>query len=291
MPSGGKWSHDAVRTILGREAYCGVVTLGGRRQGKYFTASNDEVTQVTRGNKEKTVATRFENAHPAIIDPATFRGCQELRQNHPKAHCRAESEGAPLAGLLYCGCCGHMMYAQSLQRKSGQRFPNYVCGTYHKGHGCGYCVVPQDGVLTAVVDKIRERVLLGSEDALVRAITEEQRLRGTQECQQAESKDILRRITALDRQISQATDRLVSVDESLVPLVEQKLLELRKERATLQEHIRPQQDPAKGPDAKQIAANIWGLTHFCGMAARPKCAMHFPRCWSGSRCYLSRAQK
>ncbi len=87
-PSGGKWSHDAVRIILDREAYCGVVTLGGRRQGKYFTASNDEVTQVTRGSKEKTTATRVENAHPAIIDLATLRGCQELRQNHPKAHWR-----------------------------------------------------------------------------------------------------------------------------------------------------------------------------------------------------------
>jgi DNA invertase Pin-like site-specific DNA recombinase len=256
-PSGGKWSHDAVRLILNREAYCGVVTLGGRRQGKYFTASNDEVTPVIRGIKGKTTATRFENAHPAIIDPDTFHAGQALQKTHPKAHCRGESEGAPLAGLLHCGYCGSVMYAQSLQRKSGQRFPNYVWGTYHKGHGCGYCVVPQDGVLTAVVDTIREKVLLGSEDALLQFIKEALRVRGAQECQQTESKDVLRRITALDKQISQATDRLVNVDESLVPLVEQKLLDLRKERAALQEQIRPQQASAKTPDAQQIAANIW----------------------------------
>lgn len=259
-PSGGKWSHDAVRTILNREVYCGVVTLGGRRQGKYFTASNDEVTPVIRGSKQETIATRFENAHPAIIDHEIFFAGQAMRKSHPKPHWRAESEGTPLAGLLYCGSCGHVMYAQSLQRKSGQRFPNYVCGTYHKGHGCGYCVVPQDGVLTAVVDKIREKVLMGSEAALVEAVKAELLDRGSPKCrQQSDSKDVSRRIAAVDKQISQATDRLVSVDESLVPLVEQKLLELRKERVALQEQIRPQQDPAKGPDAKQIAANIWRL--------------------------------
>ena len=134
-PSGKPWSHDAVRIILGREAYTGVVTLGGRKQGKYFTASDDLVTPVRPGKRQPTNATRVENAHPAIIDRKTFAAGQEVRMAHVKPHWRNESEGTPLAGLLHCGRCGKVMYAQSLQRRAGQRFPNYICSTYHKGAG------------------------------------------------------------------------------------------------------------------------------------------------------------
>jgi hypothetical protein len=172
-PSGKPWSHDTVRLILVRERYIGVITLGGRKQGKYFTASDDVVTPVRPGKKQPTNATRVENAHPAIIDAETFAAVQAMRRSHPKPHWREDSEGTPLAGMLYCGRCGKVMYAQSLARKAGQKSPNYICSTYHKARGCGYCYVQQGAILRTVAKVIRERVLAKSTGALEKAVAKE----------------------------------------------------------------------------------------------------------------------
>ncbi len=103
-----------------------------------------------------------------------------MRKSHPKPHWRENSEGTPLAGLLYCGRCGKVMYGQSLQRKAGQKFPNYICSTYHKGHGCGYCYVQQEAILRTVAKVIKERVLARSMRALECAVATEIKRRAAQ---------------------------------------------------------------------------------------------------------------
>jgi hypothetical protein len=246
-----------VRLILERETYTGVVTLGGRRQGKYFTASDDLVTPVRPGKKQPTTATRVEDAHPAIIDRKTFDAAQAMRKSHPKPHWRDESEGTPLAGLLYCGRCGKIMYAQSLQRKAGQKSPNYICSTYHKGHGCGYCSVQQEAILRTVAKVIRERVLAKSMRALEKAVADEIKRRATQVVRVDETA-ARRQIAALDTKIDNATERLVSVHESLVAAVEQKLLDLQRERESLVASLSPKPE-APTLDPKVVAAKVKDL--------------------------------
>jgi DNA invertase Pin-like site-specific DNA recombinase len=257
-PSGGKWSHDGVRIILWREAYCGTITLGGRRQGKYFTTDDGEPTPVSAGKRRAVKSIRVENAHPGIIDRKTFEAVLAARAEYLKPHWRNDSEGAPLAGLLRCGRCGGPMYAQSMQRKAGQKSPNYICGTYKKGHGCGYCSVGQKALLLAVARIIRERVLMGSVEALEAAIAKQ--LKSRQAIVAAVDPSLPKRLRELDRKIENATDRLVSVDPALVPTVEKKLLALQLERSQLI----GQQKAARGPtrnadDPKRIAAGIWQL--------------------------------
>ncbi len=257
-PSGKPWGHDTVRLILERETYTGVVTLGGRRQGKYFTASDDLVTPVRPGKKQPTTATRVEDAHPAIIDRKTFDAAQSMRKSHPKPHWRDESEGTPLAGLLYCGRCGKIMYAQSLQRKAGQKSPNYICSTYHKGHGCGYCSVQQEAILRTIAKVIRERVLANSMQALEKTVAEEIKRRAAQVVCVDEAA-VQRQIAALDTKIDNATERLVSVHVSLVATVEQKLLDLRREREALVATLVPNQSGASTLDPKEVAAKVKDL--------------------------------
>ena len=94
-PSGGKWSHDAVRLILIRETYCGTLTLGGRKQGKYFTTDNEQVTAVSGNQPRRTTPVRVEGTHPAIISRKLFDAVQVLRTSQPKPHWRQGSEGRP----------------------------------------------------------------------------------------------------------------------------------------------------------------------------------------------------
>ncbi len=68
-PSGGKWSHDAVRLILIRETYCGTLTLGGRKQGKYFTTDNEQVTAVSGNQPRRTTPVRVEGGAPGHHQP------------------------------------------------------------------------------------------------------------------------------------------------------------------------------------------------------------------------------
>ncbi|HEX3999423.1 MAG TPA: recombinase family protein [Pirellulales bacterium] len=254
-PSGKKWSHDAVRIVLGRETYLGIVSLGGRKQGKYFTASDDLVTAVVPGKNQPTRATRTENAHPAIIDQETFDAAQAMRRSHPKPHWRKESQGTPLAGLLYCGRCGKVMYGQSLQRKAGQKFPNYICSTYHKGRGCGYCSVQQEAILRTVAQVIRERVVQTSYKDLQKAIAREIERRAAQ-AEVVDDQGVQRQIAALDKKIENATERLVSVDDSLVATVEKKLIEMRRERDGLAAKLAPVTCRQEKLDPKQVAAKI-----------------------------------
>ena len=251
-----RWSHDAVRVILNREAYCGVVTIGLTQQGKYFVVDDDRATPVDGTKRRKP--TRAEKAHEPLIDRETFDRVQMMRTFAPKPHCRPGSEGAPLAGLLYCGRCGHVMYAQSLQRKSGQKSPNYICGRYHKRGECGYCAVPQQGIHTAVANAIRDTVLMGSRERLEAAIADE--LKKNQPASaDREIAALRKRLAATETKIENAMERLVTVDDSLVQALEQKLLKLQSKRTRTQSQLKAAQRPVEQRDPKQVANRIWQL--------------------------------
>jgi site-specific DNA recombinase len=258
-PSGGRWSHDAVRIVLNREAYCGVSTFGGRRQGKYFTMSDGQILRVQRGAKQNKVAIRVENAHPAIVDTQTWAAAQAVKAGAPKPHCRRGGPGAPLAGLLYCKRCGQVMYAQSLQRKGGQKNPRYVCSTYHKGRGCGYCVVPQDAVLAAVASAIRQHVLQGSPERLEQLIATALKQRTAAASGEIEKRAFRKKIANLDQRIERATDRLIKVDDSLAPDIEKRILALKRERGALTEDFKQPRLVPPDYDPKEVAKEVWRL--------------------------------
>jgi chorismate mutase len=154
------------------------------------------------------------------------------------------------------------MYAQSLQRKSGQKFPNYVCSTYHKGHGCGYCSVPQQSILNIIAKVIRDTVLQGSQDRLEAAIARQIEQRAGSH-NGAEGRAVKARLATIDKKIENATERLVSVDAELVPAIEKKLLELQAERRAICAQVASEKPKAK-LDPKAVAAKIWQLDAIIG---------------------------
>jgi site-specific DNA recombinase len=257
-PSGGNWSHDAVRCILGREAYTGVIVWGAKPQGAYYVFGCDATpVDVRHISQKKAVPLRIEDAHPAIITRDAWQVAQAVKA---KPFSRKGGEGSALAGLLYCGRCGNTMYSQSMHRKSGQRNPNYVCATYHKGRGCGYCTVPQDAMLKAVADVIRERVLLGSQKRLVQTIEQELNRRFGHDTHASQREQLQAKIDKLDRQIDRAADRLLKVDDSVFSKVEEKLSQLGRERDAAAAERKGLVLPEKPQlNAKQVASQVWQL--------------------------------
>ena len=102
---------------------------------------------------------------------------------------------------------------------------------------------------------IRERVLAKSMQAFEKVVAREIRRRAAQVVR-VDEESVRRQITAVDKKIDNATERLVSVHDSLVPAVEQKLLELRRERDGLEASLTPTQPDAPTLDAKQVAAKV-----------------------------------
>lgn len=151
------------------------------------------------------------------------------------------------------------MYAQSLQRKAGQKSPNYICGTYHKGRGCGYCSVPQSAILRALAESIRKHVLGGSRKALEDAISCELKRRSESASRSSDSSSVSKQLARLDRQIDQAAERLVRVDDSIASKVEEKLLDLKRQRDELARSLSATPKRRPDLDPKKVAAEAWRL--------------------------------
>ena len=249
-PKGGPWNVPTVRNILTRESYIGTSLLGMDQRAKHYTISGGEICRVRRG-APKREPMRVENAHPAIIDRKTWDACAAFTMCSIKikAHARKGSEGAPLASLLFCGRCGSPMYAVCY----AGRGPAYLCSRNHMKGGCGHCKVPQAPALAMVANIIRERVLQGSLEALEAAIARQLGKRD----QPDEREDLAGQLADVDRKIANATERLVSVDAELVPIVETKLLSLKRQRAELSAALKVK--PKQQRDHKAIAAQIWRL--------------------------------
>jgi DNA invertase Pin-like site-specific DNA recombinase len=231
-PRGSTWHAKSVRAVLLRPAYRGHTVIGLHSRAKYERVAPKPVT--------------IPNTHEPIIDEATWNAVERM----PKlgANSRNGSEGAPLSGLLTCGRCGSPMHAATIHRSK-----YYLCSRYHAGQGCGHCHVERDSLLSAITAKLRAKVLLGSPERLERAIQK----RLERRTPAADHSAARRKLATLDRQIERAAARLLTVDDSIVPDLEQSLVELKRRREQLASTVAPATKPQAS--AKQIAAKIWEL--------------------------------
>jgi DNA repair exonuclease SbcCD ATPase subunit len=180
---------------------------------------------------------------------------QALNGKRRKHHTRNGSEGAALAGLLRCGRCGAQMYAV---RARSSRPGTYMCGTNQNKGACGYCWVHQDSMLSVVADKLRQHLLLGSLERLTEAI--ERKLKEAPRTDAtAERKRIEKQLAAVEHKIQNGVDRLLEVDQRLVPKIETQLVKLEEEAAALRKSLATRPKKATVLDAKAVASQLWQL--------------------------------
>lgn len=99
------WSPASIRDILRNPVYAGKIRWGYDRCQKV----SQNGTIVTKRNRNKDCII-VNGLHEAIIDEETFQKAQKLLQSNSKASVPASKKlQNPLAGLVYCKKCGHLM--------------------------------------------------------------------------------------------------------------------------------------------------------------------------------------
>lgn len=156
--NGKGWTESRLHRILTNEQYLGMIRDGKDKQIKVM-----EDGQI----RKKRIVTRdytlVEGLHPAIIDRETYEACQRklkaprprgdesspgfnARQGIPKND--GKHRGNPLAGLIICSECGHVM-----RRKAacGRQQTRIFCHT----SGCPTVATYYDDVEQAILSTLR----------------------------------------------------------------------------------------------------------------------------------------
>lgn len=235
-PRGRQWSDQAVKHILQRDAYLGHTVIGKHARAEFERLTDEIVT--------------IENTHPAIIDQDTWDAIRAIKR--PSwVHARGKAQGASLSGLLVCGDCGGKMYANG-----NRRWKYYTCSSYLSNGTCGCRYVQRPRFEQAVFQKIRSHVLLGSVDRLEAAVQRELDRRATAK---PDNKAAIRELAKLDAQIERAGDRLLMIDDELVPDLQERLKAMKQRRDLLAGSIESEARTAPCASAKAIAAKVWEL--------------------------------
>jgi site-specific DNA recombinase len=232
------WNLVQVKLMLRRQTYLGHTVLGAKAGGQ-FAKAFDQVTTL-------------KNTHPAIIDASTWDKVQALNATKSKRRGNGPGEGAALAGILFCGDCGAPLYSWPHRNR-------YVCSSYLcRGVSvCRFNWVQQDVMLRVVANKIREELLLGSQENLTAAI--EKVLANRKAVPKMDVAAIRKQIAGIDRKLEQAAERIMDVDASLVKAMEAKMLDLQAQREALEAKLEIIPATKKQPTAKAIAAQLWAL--------------------------------
>lgn len=100
---GGKWTIQTLRNLLQNPVYIGKLRLGWRKSQKKMLDG-----RVVRQRPKATDYLMSEGRHDAIIDEQLFDKAQEIfaQRGHPIPN---KSLQNPLAGLVICSKCGHVM--------------------------------------------------------------------------------------------------------------------------------------------------------------------------------------
>ena len=104
--TGFSWRDTTIRQIISNHHYDGKVVYGKRK-----TKTVIENGQQVRKRKRLTDPDQFtvvDGAHPALVDHDTFVRANEKRTNNPRI-IKDLTLSNPLAGVLFCGKCGHAM--------------------------------------------------------------------------------------------------------------------------------------------------------------------------------------
>jgi site-specific DNA recombinase len=172
LPRSGQWRRDSVRKVLINRAYVGDIEWNKTHQGKYNRVTGGQPTKV-KGQRAQRVSQKngqgdlilVENAHPALIDRATFKAARDKMA----ANAWKPGKSIPnprgewvLSGLVRCGDCGGTMvgHKEEHHRPGGYTYVyrRYFCGANTR-HGKGTChmsSIREEEVLTALAAEMRE---------------------------------------------------------------------------------------------------------------------------------------
>lgn len=219
-PTGNRWTHAAVSTVLRNPLYCGLIRWGVKSYGRYHTTQGDSIVP-RNGQSKKPVEDTIQAANPAskIISPTLF--AQVQRKVARRSVRKGRGRGSfPLSGLIYCGCCGERMVGATARctgrdGKTQYTYRRYLCGSYnHWGSsnstGCGCFSVKADAVQGWLIRILQEMYLGPGRDDLVDQI--KHKLKAGSKNAKADSDRLQKRLTQTELEIGRLVKAIRTTD-------------------------------------------------------------------------------
>jgi DNA invertase Pin-like site-specific DNA recombinase len=172
---GGLFQSHHIEGMLEDPIYLGYYTFNRRHFGKFHRFTGDRVVPELNYSKKQTKNDRHDwvqsrRLFKPLVDLKTWDTVQRKLQKRSKRTNAPRSAAQYLAGLVFCGNCGHRMMVGSSRKptkkpridgSTGERF-EYFCGTYFKAVREGKraeCKCLRNGVFQDVLEDYVARYL------------------------------------------------------------------------------------------------------------------------------------
>ena len=222
--NGCQWHGQSVRNLLRNPVYVGRLVFGKQPQGRFNRIGDGGV-----GGDGPIV---IENAHPPLVDEATFQRAQEKLAKRYFPRNRSRLNDYILSGLVICGNADERMFGR--RSTVGNRLQYYAVRTIPGGPE--HCfAIRKDWLEPLVIKKVVE--ILDSPDLeqrLREAITK--RVRSANKTK-ADCKALKQQITALDKKIAKGAERLLLLDSDDLADASSVLADWRNQRRQLIERL------------------------------------------------------
>ena len=258
------WSRSTIKSILENRIYTGDLVWNRRTSGKFHRISQGQAIE-RKGHARRRVewndvgdVITVRDNHPAIIDGQTFEKAKIIRESRrrwrqgpPHKSGKAKHSSYLLSGLIKCSCghnyTGHRT-TKGKRRRDGSSVQTgyYVCGGYlAKGRGtCVRAPIPKEmieaRIRSSIGDRVRRFLDHGGAEVLRDALTE--CLKQVLDPPKDDANRIRERLGQMDAAIRRLVDSLSPVNKEFV---DQRLLELKRERDELGRHLKDQSDRPK----------------------------------------------
>lgn len=276
-PRGNLWSFTSIKSLLENPAYRGDIVWNRRTESRFYAVRSGRADQMKANRQSGRVETMpkddwivIEDAVPAIVDRETWDRAQVMvkRRADAKGGHGKQTNRWLLSGVLKCGECGSAFWGE---RKRKGRIPGraevatnyYTCSgrwTYGES-GCRQSThVKADPLESWVLGKLQQFVLAdrqGVDEAVDRFVD----LVGNRNRDEPDSQTFERELAEIDATVSGI---LASIDPANLPLLNDRLTQLRRRKEQLQGELRVARAASGGHDVK--ALRNWAHERISGLA-------------------------
>ena len=277
-PSHHIWGSTTIKAILENPTYRGDLVWNRRTEAKFYRVLNGRTEKRQRQPGEaKVVKTPkadwivIPNAVPRIVSTADWDKAQVMvaRRRRARGGAGHSNRRWLLTGVLECGDCGHKFWGDPRRkgRIEGRAtvITNYYTCAGRRSHGKTIC--PTASALRAeqleawVLGKLQEIVLL-DEEAVDMAIERFVASVDRQDPCTGDADRIAREIKKIDDTVTALTTQ---IDPENMPLLNQRLTQLRLRRESLEQELRSARQSNNRLDAG--ALRHWARAQLAGLEA------------------------
>ena len=264
-PRGNLWNFTSIKSLLENPVYRGDIVWNRRTESKFYAVRNGRADRMKPTQQSGRVESMpqddwivIENVVPAIVDRETWDRAQVMVKR------RAEAKGGQgkqtnrwlLSGVLKCGECGSKFWGE--RKRKGHiegRKPvvtkYYTCsGRWAYGkNGCAVSShVKADALESWVLGKL-QRFVFADRDGVDAAVERFVELTFGDNGREPDTQAIERELDQIDATVNAI---MVNIDPANLPLLNERLTQLRRRKEHLQAELRAAKSVARDHDEKGL---------------------------------------